>query len=99
MNLEPVHRHCRQGKFPCLSRQCCKPQAFSYDPEGPRLEGIKPNFPLEIGVNGKFGFTKKELVGRTYAGVEGYCPFADYLGSLGYCLELALRPGVQHSAV
>ncbi len=43
-------------------------------------------------------FTKKELVGRTYAGVDGYCPFAVYLGSLGYCLELALRPGVQHSA-
>ena len=44
------------------------------------------------------GDTKKELVGRTYAGVHGYCPFAVYLGSLGYCLELALRPGVQHSA-
>jgi hypothetical protein len=43
--------------------------------------------------------TKKELVGRTYAGVDGYCPFAVYLGSLGYCLELALRPGVQHSAL
>lgn len=43
-------------------------------------------------------FTKKELVGHTYAGVDGYCPFAVYLGSLGYCLELALRPGVQHSA-
>lgn len=42
--------------------------------------------------------TKKELVGRTCAGVDGYCPFAVYLGSLGYCLELALRPGVQHSA-
>jgi hypothetical protein len=42
--------------------------------------------------------TKKELVGRTYAGVDGYCPFAVYLGSLGYCLELALRPGVQHFA-
>ena len=42
--------------------------------------------------------TKKELAGRTYAGVDGYCPFAVYLGSLGYCLELALRPGVQHSA-
>jgi hypothetical protein len=42
--------------------------------------------------------TKKELVGRTYAGVDGYCPFAVYLGNLGYCLELALRPGVQHSA-
>ena len=44
------------------------------------------------------GNTKKELVGRTYAGVDGYCPFAVHLGSLGYCLELALRPGVQHSA-
>ncbi|CAN5465509.1 hypothetical protein BH10PSE16_BH10PSE16_04230 [soil metagenome] len=42
--------------------------------------------------------TQKELVGRTYAGVEGYCPLAVYLGRLGYCLELALRPGVQHSA-
>ena len=47
----------------------------------------------------KNSFTKKELVGRTYAGVEGYFPFADYLGSLGYCLELALRSGVKHSAV
>ena len=43
--------------------------------------------------------TAKELVGRTYAGVDGYCPFAVYLGSLGYCLELAPRPGVQHSAL
>jgi len=42
--------------------------------------------------------TKKEAVGRTYAGVDGYCPFAVYLGRLGYCLELALRPGKQHSA-
>ena len=33
--------------------------------------------------------TKKERVGRTYAGVDGYCPFALYLGRLGYCLELA----------
>ena len=44
------------------------------------------------------GGTKNELVGSTYAGVDGYCPFAVCLGSLGYCLELALRPGVQHSA-
>ena len=28
------------------------------------------------------GGTQKELVGRTYAGVDGYCPFAVYLGSL-----------------
>lgn len=42
--------------------------------------------------------TTKDGVGRTYAGVDGYCPLAAYLGSQGYCLELALRPGVQHSA-
>lgn len=44
------------------------------------------------------GGTAKEGVGRTYAGVDGYCPLAAYLGSNGYCLELALRPGTQHSA-
>lgn len=43
--------------------------------------------------------SKKEAVGRTYQGVDGYTPSATYLGSLGYCLELALRPGVQHSAL
>ena len=40
----------------------------------------------------------KEGVSRTYAGVDGYCPLAAYLGRYGFCLELALRPGVQHSA-
>lgn len=44
------------------------------------------------------GGTAKEGVGRTYAGVDGYCPLAAYLGSHGFCLELALRPGAQHSA-
>ncbi len=43
--------------------------------------------------------TRKEAVGRTYQGVDGFTPSATYLGSLGYCLELALRPGVQHSAL
>jgi hypothetical protein len=39
-------------------------------------------------------------VGRTYQGVDGSTPSATtYLRSLGYCLELALRPGVQHSAL
>jgi len=42
--------------------------------------------------------TAKDGVGRTYAGVDGYCPLAAYLGSNGLCLELALRPGQQHSA-
>ena len=37
-------------------------------------------------------------MGRTYAGVDGYCPLAAYLGNHGFCLQLALRPGVQHSA-
>ena len=45
------------------------------------------------------GGTVKEGVGRTYTGVDGYCPLAAYLGSHGFCLELALRPGVQHSAL
>lgn len=44
------------------------------------------------------GGTAKEGVGRTYTGVDGYCPLAAYLGAHGFCLELALRPGVQHSA-
>ncbi len=45
------------------------------------------------------GDTAKEGVGRTYAGVDGYCPLAAYLGAHGFCLELSLRPGVQHSAL
>jgi hypothetical protein len=45
------------------------------------------------------GDTAKEGVGRTYTGVDGYCPLAAYLGAHGLCLELALRPGVQHSAL
>lgn len=45
------------------------------------------------------GDTVKEGVGRTYTGVDGYCPLAAYLGSQGFCLELSLRPGVQHSAL
>jgi hypothetical protein len=45
------------------------------------------------------GGTAKEGVGRTYAGVDGYCPLAAYLGERGSCLEPALRPGVQHSAL
>ena len=44
------------------------------------------------------GGTTKEGVGRTYAGEDGYCPQAAYLGSYGFCLELALRPAVQHSS-
>jgi hypothetical protein len=42
--------------------------------------------------------TSKEGVGRTYAGVDGFCPLAAYVGSYGFCVQLALRPGVQHSA-
>jgi hypothetical protein len=42
--------------------------------------------------------TAKEHVGRTHAGVDGYFPLAACLGTQGFCLELALRPGTQHSA-
>jgi hypothetical protein len=34
--------------------------------------------------------TAKEHVGRTYAGVDGDCPLAAYLGTQGFYLELAL---------
>lgn len=40
----------------------------------------------------------KEDVGRTYAGVDGYCPLAAYLSARGFCLQFAPRPGVQHFA-
>jgi len=43
--------------------------------------------------------TKKECVGRTYQGVDGYTPIAAYLGNEGWCVGLELRPGVQHSAL
>jgi hypothetical protein len=41
--------------------------------------------------------SRKEGVGRTYLGVDGYAPIAAYLGGEGYLLELSLRPGTQHS--
>ena len=71
------------------------------------LSGQKPDYgvlpcgwlPLDVDTFAMDnGGTIKEGVGRTYAGVDGYCPLAAYLGSHGFCLELALRPGVQHSA-
>jgi hypothetical protein len=41
--------------------------------------------------------TKKEEVGRTYQGIDGYTPIAAYLGNEGWNIGLELRPGVQHS--
>ena len=41
--------------------------------------------------------TRKEAVGRTYQGVDGYTPIAAYLGNEGWCTGLELRPGTQHS--
>lgn len=42
--------------------------------------------------------SKKELVGRTYQGVDGNTPIAAYLGNEGWSIGLELRPGTQHSA-
>ncbi len=42
--------------------------------------------------------TKKEAVGRTYQGVDGYCPIAGYLGCEGWNIGLELRAGAHHSA-
>lgn len=41
--------------------------------------------------------TRKEGVSRTYHGYDGYAPIGAYLGLEGWCLELELRPGSQHS--
>ncbi len=41
---------------------------------------------------------KKEAVGRTYQGVDGYTPIAAYLGNEGWNIGLELRAGTQHSA-
>ncbi len=41
--------------------------------------------------------TRKEGVSRTYQGTDGYAPIAAYLGLEGWCLEVELRPGSQHS--
>ena len=53
--------------------------------------------PLDIDVfpmdNSK---TKKEGVGYTYKGFNGYAPLAAYLGTEGWCLACELRPGSQH---
>ena len=40
--------------------------------------------------------TKKEGVGYTYKGFDGYAPLAAYLGEEGWCLACELRPGSQH---
>jgi len=41
--------------------------------------------------------TKKEGVSWTYQNYDGYAPVAAYLGQEGWCLEIELRPGCQHS--
>lgn len=41
--------------------------------------------------------TKKEGVSRIYNGEDGYAPIAAYLGKEGWCLEMELREGSQHS--
>ncbi len=41
--------------------------------------------------------TKKEGVSRIYNGQDGYAPIGAYLGAEGWCLELELREGKQHS--
>lgn len=43
--------------------------------------------------------SKKELVSRTYQGVDGYTPIALYLGNEGWNIGLELRAGSHHSAL
>lgn len=41
--------------------------------------------------------SKKEKVGRTYKGHDGYAPIFAYYGTEGWILDNELRPGIQHS--
>jgi hypothetical protein len=41
--------------------------------------------------------THKQGVSQTYKGYDGFTPMAAYLGAEGWCLELELREGRQHS--
>jgi len=40
--------------------------------------------------------TRKEGVGYTYKGMDGYAPAFAYLGQAGYAINAELRPGTQH---
>lgn len=40
--------------------------------------------------------TRKEGVGRTYKGFDGYAPIFAYIGNEGYMLDCQMRPGKQH---
>ncbi|ABZ83427.1 transposase, is4 family [Heliomicrobium modesticaldum Ice1] len=41
--------------------------------------------------------SKKEGVTRTYKGNDGFAPILAYLGQEGYCINVELRPGKDHS--
>lgn len=43
------------------------------------------------------GGSRKEGVGRTYKGCDGYAPMFAYIGTSGHMLDAELRPGTQHS--
>jgi hypothetical protein len=75
--------------------------------EGAKLlknNGIEPSpiftghVPLDVDVsvhdNSK---TKREGVGRTYKGIDGYAPIYAYLGEEGYLCNVELREGICHS--
>lgn len=40
--------------------------------------------------------TRKQGVGRTYKGFDGYAPIFAYIGKMGYMLDCEMRPGKQH---
>ena len=40
--------------------------------------------------------SKKEVVSRTYKGVDGYAPMMAYIGTEGYAINFELREGKQH---
>ena len=59
--------------------------------------GVRTLIPVDIDVSPfDNSNSKKEKVGRTYKGHDGYAPIFAYYGTEGYVLNAELRPGTQH---
>lgn len=60
--------------------------------------GEKAYVPLDVDVSPfDNSGTKKQGISWTYKGFEGYSPIFAYLGQEGYCINLELREGKDHS--
>jgi hypothetical protein len=91
---------------PTLRQRMVARAAEVFDFMAPMIESLlgsqRPNYgvlpcgwlPLDVNTFAMDnGGTAKEGVGRTYAGMDGYCPLAAYLGSHGFLPGVGPAPG------